>query len=166
MLTNFRIEIRYAVLITLLMLLWLAVEFMVGLHDVYIQYHPYVTMFALIIPIVCSRMAVQERIEQLNGKITFKEAFLTGFLIAFFAAVLAVPSQIIFHKLINPDFFDSMISYTVKRAETLNMDTSKARKEAEMYFNLTSYIVQSGLGTLVFGTLIALVMAWRMRTVK
>jgi len=162
--SNLRIETRYAVLISLLMLLWLAVEFMIGLHDSYIQYHPYVTLLAIFIPIICSRMAIMEKTEMLNGKISFKQAFTTGFLIAFFAAVLAIPSQVIFHKLINPDFFDSMIAYAGKRAEGLNMDRAKAVEEAKMYFNLTSYIIQSGLGTLVIGTLISLFMAWRMKT--
>ncbi len=163
---SFRIEIRYAVLITLLMLLWLAVEFMVGLHEEpLIQYHPYVTMFALIIPIVCARLAIRDKLEMLNGRISFKQAFVTGFLIAFFAAVLSIPLQVVFHKIINPDFFDSMIDYATKRAETLNEDIAKARQEAEVYFNLTSYIIQSGLGTLVFGSIIAAVVAWRMKTV-
>ncbi|MBP6731564.1 MAG: DUF4199 domain-containing protein [Chitinophagales bacterium] len=158
---SLRIEIRYAMLVTLLMLLWLAVEFMVGLHEEpLIAYHPIVTMFALIIPIVCARMAVNEKIELLGGKITFGQAFLTGFLVAFFAAVLSVPSELIFNKLINPDFFSNMIIYSVK------MGKAKSYEEAAMYFNLTSYIIQTGLGTLVFGTLIALIMAWRMRTDK
>ncbi len=164
---NFRIEIRYAVLITLLMLLWLAVEFMVGLHEEpLMQYHPIVTLFALIIPIVCARLAIRDKLEMLNGKISFKQAFVTGFLIAFFAAVLSIPAQVIFHKVINPDFFDNMIGYAVKRAESLHVDMNKARQEAELYFNLTSYIIQSGLGTLVFGTIIAAIMAWRMKTVE
>ena len=59
-----------------------------------------------------------------------------------------------------------MIDYAVKRADTLYVDAAKARQEAEMYFNLTSYIIQSGLGTLVFGTIIAAVVAWRMKTVE
>ena len=163
---NYRIEIRYAVLITLLMLLWLCLEFMVGLHEEpLIKFHPYVTMFALIIPIVSVRLALRDKLEMLNGKMSFKQAFITGFLIAFFAAVLAVPGQVIFHKMVNPDFFDNMIDYAANRAGTLQMDMTKARQDAEMYFNLTSYIVQAGLGTLVFGTLIATIMAWRMKTV-
>ena len=69
MLQKIRLELRYAMLITLLMLLWLALEFMVGLHDTYIQYHPYVTMFAILIPVVCSRMALKEKQELHNGKL-------------------------------------------------------------------------------------------------
>ncbi|HLP49822.1 MAG TPA: DUF4199 domain-containing protein [Chitinophagales bacterium] len=163
---NIRIEIRYAVLISLLMLLWLALEYMVGLHDIYIGWHPVITWFALLIPIVCTRLAIREKTELLNGKITFKQAFASGFLIAFFAAVLAIPVQVIFHKVINPDFFDTMLAYTVNRAESLKMNTLKAREEAKLYFNLTSYIIQSGLSTLIIGTVIALVTASLMKTEK
>lgn len=163
---NLKIEIRYAVLISLLMLLWLALEFLVGLHDKYIQYHPYVTMFALVIPVVCSRLAIKEKIRQLNSSITFKQAFLTGFLIALFAAILAIPIQLIFHKLINPSFFQNMIDYSIVRATSLGMNVAKAKQEATMYFNLMSYMMQCFFGTLFFGTIIALILAWRMRTVK
>lgn len=156
---NLRIEFKYAILISLLMLLWLALEFMVGLHEEPLMaYHPIVTWFALLIPIVCARMAVKEKMEQLGDKITFKQAFLTGFLVAFFAAVLAIPCQLTFNKLINPDFFSNMIIYAV------NTGKAKSYEEAALYFNPTSYIIQAGLGTLVFGTIIAAITAWRMRT--
>jgi hypothetical protein len=157
MLQKIRLELRYAMLITLLMLLWLALEFMVGLHDAYIQYHPYVTMFAILIPVVCSRMALREKQELHNGKLPFKSALRTGMLITAFSAALAVPSQLIFHYLINPDFFDNMIKYSVQHGKQ-NME------QATMYFNLTSYMVQSVIGTLVLGTIINFIMAWRMRT--
>ncbi len=159
---NFRIEIRYAVLSGLLMLLWLATGFMIGLQDEpLIIYHNYLTLFILLILLfVCIRLAIRDKAETLNGKLNFKEAFITGFLLSFFAAVLSVPCQIIFHKLINPDFFDTMISTLIHRAT----DANKARAEAEMYINLTSHIVQSGLETLVIGTLITAALAWRINT--
>ncbi len=163
---NLKIEIRYAVLISLLMLLWLSLEFMVGLHDTYIQYHPYVTMFALIIPIVCSRMALKDKLEQFNGKLDFKQAFKTGVIIAALAAVFAIPVQFVFHYLVNPDFFDNMISYSVTRAMATGTDVTKAKAEATSYFNFTSYLLMSVFGTLIFGSVIAAVMAWRMRTNK
>lgn len=57
------LELRYALLISFSMLLWLAVETLVGLHDKYINLHPVVTMFAMLIPIVFSHMAVKEKKE-------------------------------------------------------------------------------------------------------
>lgn len=163
---NLHIEIRFAVLISLLMLLWLILEYVVGLHDRFIQYHPAITLFALVIPVACSYLAIKEKTIQLSGAITFKQAFETGFFIAVFAAVLTVPTQFMFHKLVNPDFFRTMIDYSCARAASLHMDVPKAKEEATMYFNLPSYIVQCFFSTLFFGVIISLVMAWRMRTVK
>jgi len=163
---NLKIEIRYAVLMSLLMLLWLSLEFMVGLQDTYIQYHPYVTMFALIIPIVCSRMVLRDKLEQLNGKIDFKQGLKTGIMVVVFAALLSIPVQLAFHFLINPDFFDDMRAYSINRAMMLGLDVAKAKVDAIAYFNLLSYLLQSFFGTLIFGSIIATVMAWRMRTDK
>ncbi len=163
---NFKLEIRFAVLMSLLMLLWLSLEFMVGLHNAYIPYHPYVTMLSLFIPIVCSRMVLLEKTEQLNGKIDFKQGFKTGLTVVLFAAVLSIPVQLTFHYLINPDFFDDMRAYSIKRAMMLGLDVVKAKADAVSFFNLTSYLLQSFFGTLIFGSLIAAVMAWRMRTDK
>lgn len=163
---NYKIEIRYAVLISLLMLLWLCLEFMIGLQDKYISYHPYVTMLSLIIPIVCSRMVLVEKLEELNGKIDFKQGLKIGVTVAVFAAFLSVPVQLAFHYLINPDFFDDMRAYAINRAMLLGMDVAKAKAEAVSYFNLTSYILQSFFGTLIFGSIIAAIMAWRMKTDK
>jgi hypothetical protein len=165
-LLNLRLEIRYAVLISLLLLLWLSLEFMAGLHDMYIQYHPIVAIFALVVPVVCSRMAIKEKREQLDGTISFKQAFITGLLIAVFASILAIPSQMFFHTVINPNFFQNMIAYSEQRAAGLRMNIAEAKAGAEVYFNLSSYMLQCFLGTLFFGTIISVILAWRMRTVK
>ena len=163
---NWRIEIRYAVLINLLMLLWLATEFLVGLHDTFIQFHPYVTMLAIVIPVACSRLAISAKTEELNGKISFKQAFVTGAVIAVLSAVLMVGTQYVFHALINPDFFDNMVAYSVKQAELKGIDTATATTDAQRYFNLTAYLLQSSIFALVFGLLLALFWAWRLRTEK
>ncbi len=163
---NFRLEFRYATLMSLLMLLWLSIEFLVGLHDTYIQYHPYITMFSLIIPVVCSRMVLRDKLEDLNGKMDFKQAFKTGIIVVGFAAFLSVPVQLAFHFLINPDFFDNMRAYSINRAASLGLDAVKAKADAISYFNLTSYILLSFFGTLIFGSAIAAMAAWKMRTVK
>ena len=163
---NLRIEIRYAALISIVTLLWLVVEYWVGLHDRYIRFHPYVTLLALAIPVVCTILAVKEKINVADGELNFRQVFMTGFFIALFSAVFSIPCQLIFQKLINPGFCQTMIRYSVQRAATLGIDVIKAKSQAEMYFNLTSYLTQCFFGTLFFGTIIALIIAWRMRTVK
>ena len=153
------LELRYALLISFGMLLWLALEAVVGLQDKYIAYHPYVTMFAVLIPVVFSRMAVKEKKENLGGSITFKQALLTGLYITAITAVLAAPVQLIFHYWINPYFFEDMINYAVSHGKS-------SPEQAAMYFNLTSYTIQSVVGTFVFGSIVALVVALVMRTKK
>jgi hypothetical protein len=160
------IELRFAILTSLLMLLWLALEFMVGLHDKYIPLHPIITMFAFIIPVVTTRVAIKEKREMLGGQITFKKALATGLIITALTALFAVPVQLIFHNVINPDFFDNMIEFAVLRAKENHQNTDTALMNAKMYFNLKSYLIQSVAGTLIVGTIISVVAAFLMRTKK
>lgn len=157
---NLKIQIRYAVLITLLMLLWLSLEYMIGLQDEYVAYHPYVTMLALIIPVYGIRKALKDIQDEEPRPLPFRQAFMIGFIITIMAAVLSIPTQLIFHQLINPDFFQNMKDYAVKHAAELNEDVEKAKRTADLYFNLSSYILQAVIGTLISGTLISLALAW------
>jgi len=141
------------------MLLWLILEYTVGLHDTYIAWHPYVTMFALIIPIVTYRLALREKIEDKYGKLTFSQAFMCGFILTVFGTILAVPLQLAFHKLVNPDFFANMIAYSVKTGHS-------TPEQAAAYFNLNSYLLETVIGTFGFGILLSLILGFRMRTVK
>lgn len=154
---NLRIELKAAMLISLLMLLWLSLEFMVGLHDVFIAYHPYVTMLALIIPVVVTRYALLSKKEEQNGHITYRQAFVSGLIIALMCTVLAVPMHYIFHYLINPDFFDNMIHYAVANKKS-------TPEQAAQYFNFQSYLMQSIGGTIIFGLLVAVIAAYFVRT--
>ena len=155
---SIKIEFRYAILTSLCTLLWLILEYTVGLHDTYIAWHPYVTMLAIIIPIITYRLALIEKLEE-KGKLSFKDAFISGLIMTIFATVLAIPIQLIFHKVINPDFFANMINYAVTHGkETL--------EQAAQYFNLKTYLIESTLGTLLIGIIISLILAFRMRTVK
>ena len=61
---SIKIEFRYAILTSLCTLLWLILEYTVGLHDNYIAWHPYVTMLAIIIPIITYRLALIEKLEE------------------------------------------------------------------------------------------------------
>lgn len=152
---NLRIELRGAVLISLLMLLWLAFECMVGLQNEYIAYHPYVGLLSVLIPVFVTRQSLEAKREELRSSFTFGRAFASGAIIAVIAAILAIPVQLIFHYLINPDFFDDMVTYAVNHGQN--------RDEALRYFNLNAYLFQSVAFTLIVGLLIALIAAFLMR---
>ena len=157
---NLKIIIRYSLLISLLMLLWLSLEYMVGLHDTYAAYHPYVTLFAFIIPAYGIHKAIKDIQEDEPQDIPLRRAFMIGFVVTFFSALLSIPVQLIFHQLINPDFFQNMINFAVNRASELNQDPEKAKMQAEMYFNLPSYLLQSVIGAFISGSIISGILAW------
>lgn len=157
---NLKIIIRYSLLINLMMLLWLALEYMVGLHDKYVTYHPYLSLLAFIIPAYGIHKAIKDIQEDEPHQIPLRRAFMIGFVVTLFSALLSIPVQLIFHELINPDFFQNMINFAVKRAVELNHDPEKAKRQAEMYFNLPSYLLQSVLGTLISGCVISIIVAW------
>ena len=109
--------------------------------------------------LITYRLAFIEKLEQKFGKLTFGQVFLSGFLITIFTCILAVPVQLGFHKLINPDFFETMILHAAQSGKT-------SPEQALAFFNLRSYIIESTLYTFLFGVVLSLVFAFRMRTIK
>jgi hypothetical protein len=157
---SIKIEFRYAVLTSLAVLLWLIIEYAVGLQDTYVALHPYVSIImGALIPIATYRLAFIEKIEDNFGKVTYWQLFFSGLLITVFACILAIPVQLGFHKLINPDFFETMILYT-------SVHSRQTIEQAAAYFNLKSYIGESVLFAFVTGSIVSLILAFRMRTVK
>ena len=154
---NFRIEMRYAVLISLLMLLWLSLEYMIGIQDKFIQWQPYVNLLSFVVlPSICIRLALRDKLDQDDKKSAFKDIFLVGFLVSFFAAVLSIIVQLVFFKLINPDFFDAMIEYQTGMGKLHH-------EEAHLYFNLAATIIRAGFLTLLLGTIASAIWAARLR---
>jgi uncharacterized protein DUF4199 len=157
---NIKIELRYAILTALVFLLWLIIEYVVGLQDTYIVFYPLASIvMAVVIPIVTYRLALIEKLEQKYGKLTFGQAFASGFLITIFSGILAVPVLLGFHQLINPDFLETMILYS-------STHSKQSIEQVAMFFNLKNYIAESVFLTMVVGTLVSLVLAFRMRTIN
>lgn len=149
---RYRIELKYGVMISLLSLLWLSLEFMVGFHDIHIAHHPYVSLLSLIIPVLVMRHALQERKIE-SGQLTFRQAFTSAMIITFITTMLAAPVQLVFHKIVNPDFFMNMIEYAVTQRKL-------SPNEAARYFNFGNYAMQSVTGSLVVGTVVSMLLAY------
>ena len=156
---SIKIEFRYAVLTSLVMLLWLIIEYAVGLQDTYISCYPYVSLLAFLIPVFTYRLGLIEKIDQKFGKLNFPQAFLSCFLMNVFVCLLYIPVHLVFLNVINPDFFSNMLQYTVKNGH-------QTLEGAAYYFNISTFITETVLTNFVTGTIISLILAWRMRTVK
>lgn len=152
-----RIEFRYATLNSLLVLLWLSTEYMIGLQDKFISIYPYVSVFALIIPAICIRFAISDKTDEQYDKITFGQALKTGLIVTAFSAILTVFTQLLFIQVINIDFLDNMANYAINHGQPAGV--------VKAVFSPGFYLLESAIFTLVFGFIISLILSWRMQTV-
>jgi hypothetical protein len=154
---SMKIEIKWGLIFSLVALLWVVLEYAVGLHGRYISWHPYLTNLFVIPAFIMMFLAIREKQRVLGGSITFKEAFLCGLGVSVIVAILAPAIQYIFHRFINPSFFENAVNYAV--------GSGKATPEqANAYFNLQSYMLQSSLGALVAGVITSLIIAAILRS--
>jgi hypothetical protein len=93
---KYAIEIKFALILTALTLLWTALEKILGFHDDKIAFHPMISMFILI-PIIAIHYAclMQKRHHVYDGFMTFKQGFYTAVRFTLFCALLAPLSQIV-----------------------------------------------------------------------
>ena len=85
-------------------------------------------------------------------KITWKQAFYSGVILSIFIAALSPLGQYITHNYITPKYFINVIDYSV----TSKLMTIEAANE---YFNITNYIMQVAIGTLLGGVATAAIVA-------
>jgi len=154
-----KLEIKYALIYSLITLAWLLLEFLFGLHTTYIEYHPIVTMFALIPTILVYRKFFLDKKKSLGNSITLLDAIKSGLLLTVFIAILSPIMLFIFHYVINPSFFDSMIKYSVENKKA-------TFEQATDYFNFNSYLQMTVAGGLFIGTLISVISALIVRDKK
>ena len=155
---NLFTELRSAFYITALTFIWLMLEYLVGLHDKYIEYHSVVTMFAILIPVVFAYLGMKRKRDvDYDGLVTFGLMFRTGIIITIFTALMMIPLQFAFHYLINPAFFDNMIHHSVEHAIANEQNPQKAFEDARAYFNIRSYVMQTVVGTLILGTILSVI---------
>ena len=133
-------------------LLWICLEYAVGLHGRFIAWHPILTNLIAIPSVIIMVLAILEKRHVLGGVITFKQAFLCGLGVSIVVAVLSPLTQFIFHRLINPGFFENAIRYGVEHGKT-------TLEQAQAFFNLRSYVIQSVLAAIIMGSITSLVIA-------
>ncbi|WP_321373469.1 DUF4199 domain-containing protein [uncultured Draconibacterium sp.] len=134
---KFAIEIKWAILFVVVQLIWMIGERVAGLHDENIEKHAIVTNFFAIVAIAVYVIALlDKRKNDFNGKINWIQGFISGLIITLGVTILTPLSQYLTVEVITPDYFQNMIEYTVENGlQTL--------EEAQEYFSLRSYMIQS-----------------------
>ncbi|THH36556.1 DUF4199 domain-containing protein [Neolewinella litorea] len=157
---RYRTEIKWAFIFTLMMLGWLLLERLAGLHDAYLAYHPTYTNLVAIPAVIIYVLALREKREKdYGGSMTYRQGFVSGAIITLIIALLSPLAQLITHTLITPDYFPNVIRYSVAEGYY-------TQAEAEAYFSLGSYILQSFIGSLIMGLLTTAIVAFFVRSEK
>lgn len=135
----------------------MTLEKMAGLHGEHIDKHPIYTNLVAIPAILLYVFALREKKKILGGRITYKQAFVSGFFVSLFIALLAPLSQYFTINYITPDFFPNAQKYAVENG-------IMTEEGAANYFNLKSYMVRSAVGALIMGVVTTAIAALFIRT--
>ncbi len=147
------IELKWAIIFTVSMLVWMLLEHTMGWHDAYIAEHWWLTLLFIPVAFLLYYLALKEKRRRFyNGKITWFQAFLSGCLLGLFVALLSPLAQYINHEYIAPSYFPNIIAYSVD-------NSLLTREEAVANFNLKSYMLQSAVGAIVAGIITSAIVA-------
>lgn len=150
---NRLVEIKWGVIFTIVMLLWMVFERLMGWHGERIDQHASMTLFFAVIAIALYVFALlDKRKRDLNGVMSWKQGFMSGVVVTLVVTVLSPLAQLITHYIITPEYFSNIIDYSV---ETGQMN----REEAESYFSLSGYIIQAMIGALGMGIVTSAIVA-------
>jgi len=155
---KFKIEIKWAIIFALTTLLWIFIERLLGLHDVYIDQHPiYTNIFAIFAIAIYVFALLDKRKNFYQGKMTYIQGLISGLIITGIVVVLSPLTQFLISTVISPEYFTNVIEYTVSEG-------IKTQAEAEAQFSLQNYMVQAAVGAAIMGSVTSLIVAFFTRS--
>lgn len=150
---HFKIELKWAIIATILSLSWMLLEKTLGWHDEQIADHYWLTLmfipFIVLMYVLCIR---EKRRRVFNKKLTWRQGFFTGARLALIITLLSPLAQYITHNYITPKYFEKVKEYSI----TNELMTVRAAND---YFNIGNYIWQAAAGALIGGVVIAAIVA-------
>lgn len=146
-------EIKWSFFFILMMLLWMLMEKLSGLHGEHIDKHMIVTNFVAIPAIAMYVFAfIDKRKRDYDNKMTYKQGLRTGFIMTGIITVFSPLTQYITSAYISPEYFTNAIEYSVS-------ENMMSRSDAEAFFNMKSYLIQTVIGTPIMGIITTLIVA-------
>jgi len=142
------IELKWAIIFSVVGLLWMLLEKFGGLHSTNIKYHFYLTNLFAIPAILMMVLALKEKKKKTyNGQMNYMQGLTSGIILSLFIALLSPLTQWVTSYIITPEYFPNAIKYSL---ETGYHNTIE---EAESFFSFKNYIIQGFIGALVMGIL-------------
>lgn len=141
-----KIEIKWAILFSIMGLVWMLLEKLSGLHSTYIDYHLYLTNLFAIPAIWVMVLALKEKKKvYYNGNITYKQGLISGIILSVIIALFSPITQWITSYIITPEYFPNVIKRSVE------IGYYKSTAEAEANFNYPNYAIQGAIAALIMG---------------
>ena len=155
---KFAIEIKWAVIFSIITLLWMILEHSLGWHDEQIAKHAVYSNFFAVVAIATYFMAIKDKKDNFfMGDMTFKQGFISGVILSIFIALLSPIVNFITFKFITPNFFENFINYTVT-------NKIQTQVQATAYFNLKSYLLQGFFGSLSMGVVTSAIIVFFLKS--
>lgn len=143
---NIKIEIKWAWLFSAMVLGWMVLEKLSGLHDQYIDYHLYLTNLFALPAIWLMVLALKDKKRNFyQGEMTYLQGLRSGVLLSVLIAVLSPLTQWLTSYVISPEYFPNVIRRSVE------LGYYSTETEAAAHFNYKNYAVQGAIGALVMG---------------
>ncbi|WP_026904546.1 DUF4199 domain-containing protein [Pedobacter glucosidilyticus] len=156
---SLKIEIKWAIIFSVVVLLWMVLEKLCGLHGKYIDYHLYLTNLFAIPAIAVMVMALKDKKRSFyNQQINYKQGLISGIILSVFIALLSPLTQWITSFIITPEYFPNVIKRSVE------LGYYKTTVEAQTNFNYQNYAVQGVIGALVMGIITTVIAMIFLRT--
>ncbi len=159
-----KIEIKWALIFSILTIAWILIERIAGLHSDNIHLHPYITNVFAVPAIIVMVLALKDKKKNFyKGNMTYMQGLISGVILSVFIAILSPLNQWISTQVISPDFFKNMIEFSTE------LGYYKTQEEAEAYFNYENYAIQSAIGAFVMGvitTAVAMILLQTKNTTK
>ena len=147
---SIKIEIKWALIFTVVALAWMLIEKLVGLHSTHIDKHMYLTNLFAIPAIIMVVAALKDKKKNYySGNMSYRMGLLSGIILSAFIALLSPLAQYITSTVITPEYFPNVIAYSVESGYYATME------EAEASFNLKNYMIQGAIGSFVMGLITA-----------
>ncbi|MBS1640834.1 MAG: DUF4199 domain-containing protein [Bacteroidetes bacterium] len=158
---NIKIEIKWAIIFSVVGLLWMLLEKLSGLHGKYIDYHLYLTNLFAIPAIIVMVMALKDKKKNFyDGQMNYKQGLFSGIILSVFIALISPLTQWITSYVITPEYFPNVIKRSVE------LGYFKTTAEAEAQFNFQNYVIQGLIGALVMGIVTTAIAMIFIRTKK
>lgn len=142
------IELKWAIYFSIMVLLWMVLEKVTGLHDTYIDYHLYLTNLFAIPAIWLMVLALKDKKRRYySGKMTYLQGLISGIILSSFIAILSPLTQWVTTYIITPEYFPNVIKRSVELGYYPNTE------EAAQHFNYRSYALKGMFGAFVMGVL-------------